>query len=67
MMLGGKSDEEINGTGIKNSEGEEVLSNDLPDPKDETFAFFPLLPELLAFASLDPGIPSDRQPGQTRR
>ena len=65
MILGGKSDEEIKGTGTKNSEGEEVLSNDLPDPKDETFAFFPLLPVLLVFASLHPGIPSDRQPGQT--
>lgn len=64
MMLLGRSDEEIIGTGIKNSDGEDVLSNDLVDPTDESFAFFALL-ELLVFVSLAPAFPSDRHPGQT--
>lgn len=66
MMLLGKSEEEIKGTGIRNSEGEEVLSNDLVDPKDpETFAFFALLVLLEEFPSLDPAVfPSDRHPDE---
>lgn len=63
MILLGKSEEEIKGTGIRNSEGEEVLSNDLVDPKDETFVFFALL-VLLEFPSLDPVFPSDRHPDE---